>query len=114
MRGFILQASYRIVPVGGARVPVVYLFGRLENDDTFLIRDDRPRPHFYIRTNDAERARTLGAQSTATDQRAFDNSSVCRVQVETPPDVSALRDRLHAVGIETFEADVRFATQKRR
>jgi DNA polymerase-2 len=111
LRGFILQASYRIVHVGGARVPVVYLFGRLENGDTFLVRDDRQRPHFYIRANDAEHARTLGAQSTSTDQRAFDGSSVCRVQVETPPDVPVLRDRLHAAGIETFEADVRFATR---
>ena len=37
MRGFIIQASYRIQ--GG--VPVVYLFGRLEDGDTFLVRDHR-------------------------------------------------------------------------
>ncbi len=28
-----------------------------------------------------------------------------------PPDVPGVRDRLHAAGIETYEADVRFATR---
>lgn len=45
-RGFILQASYRVSSESsGRRVPVVYLFGRLENGATFLVRDRRQRPH---------------------------------------------------------------------
>ena len=34
---------------------------------------------------------------------------MCRIEVEAPQDVPGVRDRLHAAGIETFEADVRFA-----
>ena len=36
---------------------------------------------------------------------------MCRIDVEVPSDVPPLRDKLHAAGIETFEADVRFASR---
>ena len=49
-QGVILQASYRIVTgSGGRRSPVVYIYGRLEDGATFLVRDFRQRPHFFIR-----------------------------------------------------------------
>jgi len=110
VRGFILQASYRVVSrPGGARVPVVHLYGRLESGETFLVRDDRQRPHFYIRTIDAPRAKELGAPPPVpTDQRDFSGAPVSRIEVEAPPDVPGIRDRLHAAGIDTLEADVRF------
>src|SRR5687767_9355603 len=100
-RGFILQASYRVsAEPHGARVPVVHIYGRLENGDTFLVRDDRQRPHFYIRAADVARARSIGVpEPQPTDKRSFDGTPVCRLQVETPPDVPGLRDRLHAAGI---------------
>lgn len=112
-RGFILQASYRVVSQrNGERVPVVHLYGRLEDGGTFLVRDDRQRPHFYIRAADAEHARVLRApQPIEIDKRTFDGAPVCRLEVATPSDVPALRDRLHAAGIDTFEADVRFAVR---
>jgi DNA polymerase-2 len=112
-RGFILQASYRVASgPNGARVPVVYLYGRLEDGGTFLVRDDRQRPHFYIRAAQAERARALGAPPPQViDRRTFDGAPVCRLEVETPSDVPVLRDRLHQAEIETFEADVRFAVR---
>jgi DNA polymerase-2 len=110
-RGFILQASYRVRSGrNGERTPVVHLYGRLESGGTFLIRDDRQRPHFYLRAADAERARASGPVTiAASDKRTFDGAPVCKVEVETPSDVPPLRDRLHASGIDTFEADVRFA-----
>jgi DNA polymerase-2 len=74
------------------------------------VRDDRQRPHFYIRAADAERARALRApEPKPTDKRSFAGAAVCRLEVEIPQDVPGLRDRLHAAGMETFEADVRFA-----
>jgi len=111
MRGFILQASYRVISQShGPRVPVVHIYGRLEEGGTFLIRDDRQRPHFYIRAADAERARALRTpEPKLVDKRTFDGAPVCRLETETPPDVPGVRDRLHAAGIDTFEADVRFA-----
>lgn len=110
-RGFVLQASYRIVSgPAGRRFPVVHIYGRLEDGGAFLIRDDRQHPHFYIRAADAEGARKLRApEPKPSDKRTFAGEPVCRLETETPTDVPAIRDRLHAAGIDTFEADVRFA-----
>ncbi|HYM35362.1 MAG TPA: 3'-5' exonuclease, partial [Steroidobacteraceae bacterium] len=112
-RGFILQANYRVVTqTSGARVPVIHIYGRLENGDTFLIRDDRQRPQFYIRATDAERARALRSPTPLPiDKRAMDGGGVYCIQMDIPSDIPDLRDRLQANGIETFEADVRFAVR---
>lgn len=112
-RGFILQASYRVLHnASGRRVPVVHLYGRLEQGGSFLVRDDRQRPHFFIRAADVARARTLRApESRPANRRTFDGAQVHRLEVEVPPDVPPLRDRLHSAGIDTFEADVRFAAR---
>lgn len=111
LRGFILQASYRIVSgPGGTRVPVIHIYGRLEDGGTFLVRDNRQRPHFYIRAADVERAGSLTSQQPIPiDKRTFSGDPVVRFDMETPSDVPGLRDRLHDAGIETYEADVRFA-----
>lgn len=113
LRGFILQASYRVIPgAGGERIPVIHIYGRLEDGGTFLVRDDRQRPHFYIRTADAGRARTLRSpEPIATNKRTFTGEPVSRLEAEAPADVPAIRDRLHGAGIDTFEADVRFAVR---
>ncbi len=109
--GLILQASYRIVSgPGGRRTPVVHIHGRLADGGTFLLRDDRQRPHFHIRLADAEGARALGMPPPQpTVMHNFAGDAVCRLEAQTPQDVPGLRDRLHAAGIQTFEADVRFA-----
>src|ERR1700737_5368526 len=103
-RGFILQASYRVATgPGGQRRPVVHIHGRLEGGDTFLVRDDGQRPPFYTRAIDAERARALRApESMPSDKRSFAGDAVCRLEVDNPPDVPGLRDRLHAADIEAF------------
>jgi DNA polymerase II len=110
-RGFILQASYRVVDrPNGQRVPVIHIYGRLEAGGTFLVRDDRQRPHFFIRAADADRARALRVpEPKIIDKRTFDGAPVSLLETMVPPDVPGIRDRLHAAGIETFEADVRFA-----
>lgn len=96
----------------GQRAPVIHIYGQLEEGGTFFVRDDRQTPHFYIRASDAERARTLRIpEPKSTDKRTFDGAPVCRLETETPPDVPGVRDRLHGAGIDTFEADVRFAVR---
>jgi DNA polymerase II len=108
-RGVVLQASYRVVNQPGGRVPVVHLYGRLEDGRTFLVRDDRQQPHFYVRTTDATRAQAAtGYEPEPTAKRDFGGSLVSQVVVDIPAEVPAVRDRLHEHGIETFEADVRF------
>lgn len=112
-RGFIFQVSYRLVSAAtGSPVPVVQLHGRLQDGRAFLVRDDRRRPHFYVRAADASSAQALGAGAPAgTERRNFAGEPVVRIEVDTPSHVPPLRDRLHANGIDTYEADVRFATR---
>lgn len=105
-RGFILQPSYRIK----RGRPVVHLWGRLENGRTFLVRDDRESPHFFIRAADRDRVERLGARRILDSRRrTLSGEPVLRVEVATPPDTPPVRDRLHRGGVPTFEADVRFA-----
>jgi DNA polymerase-2 len=113
VRGFILQSSYRVVPrTNGLPVPVVHIYGRLESGGTFLVRDDRQRPHFFVRAADAGRVRGLGGlEPQGSAMHAFDGAPVMLLEVNTPSDVPGIRDRLHVAGIDTFEADVRFATR---
>src|SRR5882724_1786720 len=86
LRGFILQSSYRVVSrPDGQRVPVIHVYGRLESGGTFLVRDDRQRPHFFIRAADAERARALRIPPPkASDKRTFDGAPVLMLEVDTP------------------------------
>ncbi len=107
-RGLILQTSYRIA----AGRAVVHLFGRLESGETFLARDQRAQPHFYVAQRDVARAQArAGIAATACALRDFSGRAVARVEVAVPGDVPGVRDRLHAAGIDTYEADVRFATR---
>jgi DNA polymerase-2 len=94
-------------------LPVVHLYGRLDSGVAFLVRDDRQRPHFYVRAGDLSRATALKALPSPqpVDRRTFAGEPVCRVDVEVPSDVPPLRDKLHAAEVETFEADVRFASR---
>ncbi len=106
VRGFILQPTYRIE----SGRPVVHLFGRLETGETFLVRDDRLVPHFYVAANDVERARELGAKTLVASERVtMDGQPVARVEVRIPQDTPALRERLTLGGVRCYEADVRFA-----
>ncbi|MDY7092198.1 MAG: DNA polymerase II [Acidobacteriota bacterium] len=107
VRGFLLQPTYRLQR-GRA---VVHLAGRLESGESFLIRDDRLQPHFYIRQRDRELAEQLGARRLEACRRATlrDQEPVLRVLVPKPGDTPDLRERLHRAGVPTYEADVRFA-----
>lgn len=110
LRGFITQASYRVESTpDGRRLPVVCLYGRAEDGSSFLVRDDRQQAHFYVRARDADRARGHGAAPVQVDRQTFDGEHVARIEMDLPGDVPALRESLHAAGIDTFEADVRFA-----
>ena len=108
VRGFILQASYRIQD----GTPVVYLYGVLEDGGTFLVRDRRQTPSFHIRRRDAALAWTLGAtRQMETANTTFAGEPALRVDVGVPQDAPPLRDRLHGHGVPTYEADVRFAVR---
>ena len=103
--GFIVQPTYRIV----RRRPVVLLYGRLSNGETFLVRDNRMSPYFYIEQEDAERVVELGGRVRDSDCSTMDGRRVLRVDLQVPADAPPLRDKLHEAGLPTYEADVRFA-----
>jgi len=106
VRGFILHPTYRLE----AGRPVVHLFGRLEDGQSFLVRDRRLVPYFFVRTDDSEAARAPGAvRQTPTSLRTMRGDEVTRVEVDTPDQTPPLRDGLQRAGLPVFEADVRFA-----
>ena len=107
-RGFILQASYRI----RAGVPVVHLYGRLNDGRSFLVRDTRQRPCFFVPADEADAVRSiLGREPQPSELRSMSGASLCRVEVGVPSDAPPARDALHAAGVDTLEADVRFAVR---
>src|SRR5512141_1291176 len=97
-RGFILHPTYYLEK-GRA---VVHLFGRLETGETFVVREDRHRPYFWIRTRDLPAARR-GASFACreTEWTTPKGEPVSRVYVSIPAQAPPLRDSLHAVGIPT-------------
>jgi DNA polymerase-2 len=105
-RGFVLQPTYRVE----SGIPVLHLYGRLDDGRAFLVRDRRLVPRFYVEKGDAERAREKGAlRQVPTDQVTLAGRPVVRVEVAEPAHAPRLRDRLTKAGIPTYEADVRFA-----
>ena len=105
--GFILHPTYYIER-GRA---IVHLFGRDEEGRTFVVRDDRYRPHFFIRTEDVGRATAVQKLETEeTDWTTPHGRTVSKVYVPTPPEAPAVRDALQDAGITTYEADIPFAT----
>ncbi|MEM9623357.1 MAG: 3'-5' exonuclease [Pseudomonadota bacterium] len=102
-QGFVLQASYRIQQ----GKPVVYIFGRLQDGRTFIVRDHQQRPHFYVRQSDARHV--VRARVLQSERVNFAGESLVRVEVDTPQQAPPLRDALHGMQVPTYEADVRFA-----
>ncbi|NNM24781.1 MAG: DNA polymerase II [Phycisphaerales bacterium] len=105
-RGFVLQPTYRIE----SGRPVVHVYGVLDDGRSFLVRDSRSTPHFWIRRSDAETARRLGLTvDTDEPRRTMLGEETARIDVPIPGDVPARRRELEAAGVVCFEADVRFA-----
>jgi DNA polymerase-2 len=111
--GFLLHPTYRIEDIG----PVVHLFGKLETGESFVVRDRRSRPHFFIGVGDIDRARGLLGESrpdltiTPTDLVTMGNEPVARLSVTNPTEVPPLRQILNAGGVVCHEADIPFATR---
>ncbi len=108
-RGFVLQSTYRVE----AGRPVVLISGKLESGGSFLVRDTRQVPSFYVGRSDAALARGLGASVYEGEPAkvTWRGEAAARVDVHMPQDVPLLRDRLANHGIECFEADVPFASR---
>ena len=104
-RGYVLQPSYRVR--GG--IPVVQLWGRLEDGPAFLVEETRFRPYFFVPESAAGALdRFSGAVASPVDLFDLTGEPVVRVEVPVPGDVPGLRERLAARGCPALEADIRF------
>ena len=98
-----MQATYRI----HQGIPVVYLFGRLLDGRTFMLRDHHQRPHFYVQAQHAKHV--FRANTSPSDKLDFAGNALAKVEVGVPSDAPKVRDALHNIGVDTYEGDVRFA-----
>ncbi|MBN1503070.1 DNA polymerase II [Candidatus Woesearchaeota archaeon] len=107
MNGFIVYPTYRIIE----KKAFVYLFGRLENGESFLTINEF-KPYFYIDEKAIETAKKIEFEGAYEIERTrlknFNNQPVAKVTLEVPKEVPILRDKLKEQNIETYEADIRF------
>ncbi len=104
MNGFIIYPTYRIID----NKTYVYLFGRLENDESFLTIS-LFRPYFYIRLSDLTHAlKVENFEYEETDFKNLNGEDMVKVILTIPAQVMPLRERLEAKKIQAYEADIRF------
>ncbi len=107
MKAFIIYPTYRIID-GKA---FVYLFGRLENGESFLTINEF-RPYFYIRTKDRKNLPKIETEVIYdvedSDMKNFYGSRLSKVILKIPAEVPRLREDFHKNDIFTYEADIRF------
>ncbi|MFC1648205.1 DNA polymerase II [Nanoarchaeota archaeon] len=110
MKGFIVSPTYRVRD-GNA---FVYLFGRLENGESFLTMNEF-KPYFFIKQKDAKKASKLGEgfafDIAASDLKNFEDEKVSIVTMDNPQNVPGLRDKWHEEEINSYEADIRFVNR---
>ena len=106
MRGFLLHPTYRI---RDGR-PVVQLWGTLESGQPFLIEDDRRRPFFYVRSENAKLFEgKSGVNVEEGGWRDLSGAPLSRIEAQLPGEVPDLRRHAENRGAAAYEADVRFA-----
>ena len=103
--GIILQPTYRL----RSGVPVVRLFGRLDDGGPFLIEDDRFRPYFFLRTRDLEKLKNREGLTIEVGRLVdLEGQKVARIGFEDPAELPRWRQRLEKSGTRPLEGDLRF------
>ena len=104
INGFIIYPTYRLID----NKSYIYLFGRLENGESFLTIN-LFRPYFYIRREDLTKA--LEIENIGYEQTSFKNfegDDMVKVILDMPTQVKPLRERFESKRIRCYEADIRF------
>ncbi|MDP3729075.1 MAG: DNA polymerase II [bacterium] len=105
MKGFIVDASYRIIH-GKAYVS---LFGRSEEGEAFLVLSYY-RPYFFIKKSDLAKAQNLeDFDFEEVSLKNFQGHGVVKILVDIPSDVSSLRKMFEPEGIQCYEGDIQFS-----
>lgn len=104
MKGFIVNHTYR----KNEDSAQVYLFGRLENDESFLAVFDY-KPYFYIKESDLKKAKSLAQfDDEKTSLKNLDDEKVVKIILKLPTHIQGLRKEFENNNIQCFEADIRF------
>jgi len=110
MKGFIVYPTYRMIE----NQAYVYLFGRLENGQSFLTIN-KFKPYFFIKKKDEKKAKKLATNLiydiVDTKLKNFDDEQVSMVSLNNPKNVPGIRDVWHENKIGTYEADIRFVSR---
>ncbi|MCY3627644.1 MAG: hypothetical protein F4039_00645 [Gammaproteobacteria bacterium] len=101
-QGFLLQSSCRIE----LSKPIIHHYGRLTDGASFLIRETRQTPCFYISEDQYRNRRIRKFNKVRTSEQAIDGASLLRLECSTPNDIPSARDTLHLEGIATYEGDI--------
>ena len=89
MKGFIIYPTYRIIN----NQAYVYLYGRLENGQSFLTINSF-QPYFFIKTSDQKRAKKLWniQKIEETTCTAFDKEPVSKLIFQIPSEIPRVRE----------------------
>ncbi|MEK6967314.1 MAG: DNA polymerase II [Nanoarchaeota archaeon] len=108
MKGFVVYATYRVENDKAK----VYLFGRLENGDSFCAIKSF-KPYFFIKDSQTDVFKLINTgikfEVQASDFTNFKGEKLAKIVLNNPKEVPSLRDQLLSKGVECYEADIRFA-----
>ncbi len=104
MKGFVVYPTYRIIE----NKAYVYLFGRLENGESFLTIN-LFKPYFWIKRIDLQKAKTLTKfESEELLFKNFQGEEVVKIILNIPKEVPEIRKLFTENNIACYEADIRF------
>jgi DNA polymerase II len=117
MRGFVLYPTYRMID-GKTHV---YLFGKLENGDSFLSIHQRD-PYFFVKKKDQEKLELFLEKNKEvrditdcklrfenSNFKNFDEEEVVKVLLTFPKQVPPFRKHLDQLDVAYYEADILFS-----
>ncbi|MBU1976291.1 MAG: DNA polymerase II [Nanoarchaeota archaeon] len=113
MKAYVVYPTYRIIQdeETGKERALVYLFGRLENGESFL-SISHFRPYFWIKSSDLKKAKDMqsafGFEVGNEEWKNFNGELTAKIVLDTPKQVKPLRELFEDKKIKCYEANVRF------
>jgi len=105
MKGFIIYPTYKIIN-GKA---CVLLYGKLENDHSFLTINEF-KPYFFIETKSLKKSLKIEKfEYEETKLKNFQGELMTKIILDSPKELSELRNELKESEIATYESDIRYS-----
>lgn len=102
--GMIVNTHYDIL----ADEPVIYVFGRLENNESFM-SIHKFKPYFFVKKSDIEKTlEILSVEYEKTDLKNFKDEELVKIILKIPKELPVLRKLLEENNIVCYEADIPF------